>query len=56
MAHRSSKVEIQEINKDYELQAILIADSYTNNFYPMTIDKPKALLKLGNVTLLEHAL
>ncbi|OCT78464.1 translation initiation factor eIF-2B subunit epsilon [Xenopus laevis] len=38
------------------LQAVLIADSFNRRFYPITKDRPRALLPLGNVALIDYTL
>ncbi|XP_069829570.1 translation initiation factor eIF2B subunit epsilon [Dendropsophus ebraccatus] len=38
------------------LQAVLIADSFNRRFYPITKDRPRALLPLANVALLDYTL
>ncbi|KAM9315615.1 translation initiation factor eIF2B subunit epsilon [Gastrophryne carolinensis] len=38
------------------LQAVLIADSFNKRFYPITKDRPRALLPLANVALIDYTL
>mmetsp|Transcript_12603 Transcript_12603/g.19532 ORF Transcript_12603/g.19532 Transcript_12603/m.19532 type:complete len:802 (-) Transcript_12603:3-2408(-) len=38
------------------LQAVLLADSFTTNFRPLSLDKAKCLCPLNNVTLLDYAM
>ncbi|XP_068137400.1 translation initiation factor eIF2B subunit epsilon [Hyperolius riggenbachi] len=38
------------------LQAVLIADSFNRRFYPITKDRPRALLPLANVALIDYTL
>ncbi|XP_044145628.1 translation initiation factor eIF-2B subunit epsilon [Bufo gargarizans] len=38
------------------LQAVLIADSFNRRFYPVTKDRPRALLPLANVALIDYTL
>ncbi|CAN6451581.1 unnamed protein product [Victoria cruziana] len=38
------------------LQAVLLADSFTQKFRPITLERPKVLLPLANVPMIEYAL
>lgn len=38
------------------LQAVLLADSFTQRFRPITIERPKVLLPLVNVPMIEYTL
>ncbi|XP_075058514.1 translation initiation factor eIF2B subunit epsilon [Mixophyes fleayi] len=38
------------------LQAVLVADSFNKRFYPITKDRPRALLPLANVALIDYTL
>lgn len=38
------------------LQAVLLADSFVNTFRPLSLDRPKVLCPLNNVTLLDYAM
>lgn len=38
------------------LQAVLLADSFINSFRPLSLDRPKVLCPLNNVTMLDYAL
>ncbi len=38
------------------LSAVLLADSFTQRFRPITIERPKVLLPLVNVPMIEYAL
>ncbi|XP_061995268.1 uncharacterized protein LOC133713168 [Rosa rugosa] len=38
------------------LQAILLADSFTTKFYPVTLERPKVLLPLVNVPMISYTL
>lgn len=37
------------------LQAVLLADSFVNTFRPLSLDRPKMLCPLNNVTLIDYA-
>jgi glucose-1-phosphate thymidylyltransferase len=49
-------------NKDYKLggnnqmKCIILAGGYATRLYPLTKDKPKSLLEVGGITILEHIL
>ena len=38
------------------LQAVVLADSFTQSFRPITLEHPKALLPLVNVAMIEYTL
>jgi translation initiation factor eIF-2B subunit epsilon len=38
------------------LQAVLLADSFVNSFRPLSLDRPKVLCPLNNVTLIDYAI
>jgi glucose-1-phosphate thymidylyltransferase len=38
------------------MKCILLAAGYATRLYPLTKDKPKSLLKVGDITILEHIL
>jgi translation initiation factor eIF-2B subunit epsilon len=60
MAPKTSKKtggsNIQDLKTEQPLQAILMADSFANAFRPLSFDKPKALLPLINVPMIEYTL
>ena len=39
-----------------KLQAIVLADSFSKNFRPITLQMPKVLMPLANVPMLEYTL
>ncbi|KAG8444993.1 hypothetical protein GDO86_009948 [Hymenochirus boettgeri] len=45
-----------EEEQQLPLQAVLIADSFNKRFYPITKDRPRALLPLANVALIDYTL
>src|SRR5574343_539516 len=46
----------EEIKERDELTAVIIADSFTRSFWPITNDLPKVLMPLCNIPLLEYTL
>lgn len=46
----------EELNRKNQLQAILLADSFTNTFRPVTREQPKVLLPICNVPMIDHTL
>lgn len=38
------------------LQAVLLADSFTQRFRPITVERPKVLLPLVNTPMIEYTL
>lgn len=47
----AEKVEARNV-----LQAVVLADSFTQRFRPMTVETPKVLLPLVNVPMIEYTL
>jgi len=41
---------------EQKLQAVLLADSFTKTFRPISLDQPKVLCPLNNVTMLDYSL
>ena len=41
--------------REQPLQAVLLADSFINTFRPLSLDRPKVLSPLNNVTLIDYA-
>mmetsp|Transcript_40646 Transcript_40646/g.84605 ORF Transcript_40646/g.84605 Transcript_40646/m.84605 type:complete len:764 (-) Transcript_40646:946-3237(-) len=41
--------------REQSLQAVLLADSFVNTFRPLSLDRPKVLCPLNNVTMLDYA-
>ncbi|XP_075426996.1 translation initiation factor eIF2B subunit epsilon isoform X2 [Ascaphus truei] len=59
MASRAGKREAMssgEEDQQLPLQAVLIADSFNRRLYPITKDRPRALLPLANVALIDYTL
>lgn len=46
----------EDVKREQKLQAILLADSFTSNFRPVSAEGPKVLLPLVNVPMLEYTL
>lgn len=46
----------EDVKRDQKLQAILLADSFAKAFRPVTWEKPKVLLPLVNVPMLDLTL
>lgn len=54
---KPQKVDASEdVKREQKLQAILLADSFTKKFRPITCEGPKVLLPLVNVPMLEYTL
>lgn len=43
-----------DVRREQKLQAVLIADSFQTRFRPITLDRPKVLLPLVNIPMLEY--
>lgn len=52
--NKNGKPQKSAIDKDFKLQAVVLADSYQNRFQPLTKDQPRCLLPLANAPLLEY--
>jgi translation initiation factor eIF-2B subunit epsilon len=46
----------EDAKRDQKLQAILLADSFSKSFRPITWEKPKVLLPLVNVPMIEYTI
>ena len=46
----------EDAKRDQKLQAILLADSFSKSFRPVTWEKPKVLLPLVNVPMIEYTI
>lgn len=42
--------------REEPLQAVLLADSFVNSFRPLSLDQPKVLCPLNNITMIDYAL
>ena len=56
MASRKSQLKPDDLKQEDVLQAVVIADSFNVRFLPLTHDRPRTLLPLANVPLLEYTL
>ena len=54
--HKKSKGKPEELNRKNLLQAILMADSFTQTFRPLTHEQPKVLMPLCNIPMIDHTL
>lgn len=45
-----------DVNRQQKLQAILLADSFSKSFRPITAEGPKVLLPLVNVPMIEYTI
>jgi translation initiation factor eIF-2B subunit epsilon len=52
----SSADDVTSTKREQPLQAILLADSFTNSFRPLSLDRPKVLSPLNNVPMINYAL
>ncbi|XP_066459156.1 translation initiation factor eIF2B subunit epsilon isoform X2 [Eleutherodactylus coqui] len=56
MASRVGKRGVGGDDELPPLQAVLIADSFNRRFYPITKDRPRALIPVANVALIDYTL
>ena len=53
---KKTKAAPEELNRKNQLQAVLLADSFTSTFRPITVEQPKVLLPICNVAMIDHTL
>ena len=53
---KASHADHEDVKRDQKLQAILLADSFSRTFRPITLECPKVLLPLVNVPMLEYTI
>ncbi|RYG65720.1 hypothetical protein EON64_11340 [archaeon] len=46
----------EDVKREQKLQAIVLADSFTQSFRPLSLDCPKVLLPLVNVPMLDYTI
>ncbi|KAJ3071818.1 hypothetical protein HDU98_004751 [Podochytrium sp. JEL0797] len=51
-----AKQHTEKVQVDEELVAVVVADSFNKRFLPLTEDRPRCLLPLANVPLIEYTL
>ena len=56
MSDKKGKKEDADLAQQDVLQAIVLADSFASNFRPITYEKPKVLLPLANLPMIEYTL
>lgn len=56
MASKNKKSNEDEMKREQKLQAILLADSFSKSFRPITLESPKVLLPLMNIPMLEYTI
>jgi translation initiation factor eIF-2B subunit epsilon len=49
-------VDITSTKREQPLQAVLLADSFSNTFRPLSLDRPKVLCPLNNVIMMDYAI
>ncbi|KAI8801232.1 nucleotide-diphospho-sugar transferase [Cladochytrium replicatum] len=49
--NKKENIEVDEV-----LQAVVVADSFNHRYRPLTLDKPRCLLPLANIPLIEYTL
>lgn len=50
------KAQAEDMKRDQKLQAVILADSFSKTFRPITLECPKVLLPLVNVPMLEYTI
>lgn len=56
LAKSHKTLETMEEQHEKPLQALLLADSFTSTFRPISLEKPKVLFPLGNAPMLAYSL
>jgi hypothetical protein len=46
----------EDVKREQKLQAIILADSFSKTFRPVTLECPKVLLPLANVPMLDYTI
>jgi len=46
----------KEVQEEEPLQAVIITDSFNNRYKPLTLDRPRCLLPLGNMPIIDYTL
>jgi translation initiation factor eIF-2B subunit epsilon len=52
----SSQVNEEDVKRDQKLQAVILADSFSQSFRPITLDRPKVLLPVVNIPMLDYTI
>lgn len=52
----SNAQDANDVKREQKLQAILLGDSFTKSFRPITWECPKVLLPLVNIPMLEYTI
>jgi translation initiation factor eIF-2B subunit epsilon len=45
-----------KLDREEILQAVVLTDSFNERFMPITLDKPRCLLPLANIPLIDYTL
>ncbi|XP_006002414.1 translation initiation factor eIF-2B subunit epsilon [Latimeria chalumnae] len=53
---RGTTTQQQQQEEEEPLQAVLIADSFDRRFFPLSKDRPRALLPLANVAMIDYTM
>ena len=53
---KASNENVDDIKRDVKLQAVLLADSFSKTFRPITLECPKVLLPLVNIPMLDYTI
>jgi translation initiation factor eIF-2B subunit epsilon len=56
MGKKKTEDAAMTAKREDPLQAVLLADSFLSTFRPLSLDRPKVLCPLNNVTMLDYAL
>eukprot|EP00833_Pecoramyces_ruminatium_P003976 jgi/Orpsp1_1/1178008/evm.model.c7180000063709.2 len=46
----------ENVQEEEPLQAVIITDSFNNRYKPLTLDRPRCLLPLGNMPIIDYTL
>ena len=56
MGKKGKPVDDAATKREEPLQAVLLADSFVNTFRPISLDQPKVLCPLNNVSLIDYSI
>lgn len=53
---KQSKANNEDVKREQKLQAVILADSFSKTFRPISLERPKVMLPLVNVPMLDYTI
>ncbi len=53
---KQSKANNEDVKREQKLQAVILADSFSKTFRPVSLERPKVMLPLVNVPMLDYTI